>query len=50
MTRQEFFINWARFALLRWRVVRGRALPALAMAVMRGLDAWARHLEQRGRR
>jgi hypothetical protein len=47
MTRREWLINVARVALLRWRVVRGRTLPALATAVLVKLDAWAKQLEQR---
>jgi len=34
-------LNWARLVLLRWRVIRGRALPAVAMLVLRQLDRWA---------
>jgi hypothetical protein len=38
MTRREWILNLARLALLRWRVIRGTALPAFAMALLRFLD------------
>ncbi len=38
MTRRELFVNSLRLALLRWRVVRGRALPAIGMSLLRWLD------------
>jgi hypothetical protein len=41
MTRRELFVNSARLCLLNWRLVRGRALPAFVMAVLRTLDRWA---------
>jgi hypothetical protein len=41
MTRREILINWGRLMLLRWRVVRGRSLPAFAMVWLRQLDRWA---------
>ncbi len=41
MTRRELLVNWTRLALLRWRVLRGRALPAFATAFLRTLDRWA---------
>ncbi len=31
MTRRELLINWGRVALLRWRLVRGRALRGSRM-------------------
>ena len=47
MTRRELLVNWARLALLRWRVVRRRALPAFAMALLRGLDRLALRFAER---
>lgn len=41
MTRRELLVNWARLLLLKWRFVRGTALPACAMALMRTLDRWS---------
>ena len=50
MTRRQWFVNLARLSLLRWRVLRGRALPVFASALLIRLDAWAKRLEQgRGR-
>lgn len=49
MTRRELLVNAGRLALLRWRVVRRRALPAFASFLLVQLDAWAGRLE-RGRR
>ncbi len=48
MTRREVFINVARVALLQWRILRGRALPALASSLLVWLDRWALALEKRG--
>jgi|OpeIllAssembly_1097287.scaffolds.fasta_scaffold1413421_2 hypothetical protein len=49
MTRREVFVNWCRLALLKWRIVRGSALPSLAMALLARLDGWAQTLQSRGR-
>jgi len=45
--RREILINWGRLALLRWRVLRGRALPGVAMMFLKFLDALAERLAQR---
>ena len=49
MTRREALINAGRILLLRWRVIRGRALPAIAMAVLSALDRLAARWQERGR-
>ena len=41
LTRREILINSSRLLLLKWRLVRGRALPALASALLAWLDRWA---------
>jgi len=41
LTRRELLINWGRLSLLRWRMVRGAALPACAMTALRILDRWS---------
>lgn len=38
MTRREALLNSGRLFLLRWRMIRGRALPAFATAALRFLD------------
>jgi hypothetical protein len=48
MTRREWLINLARLALLRWRLIRGTALPAFGMALLRALDRF--QVERRGTR
>ena len=50
MTRRELLLNWARLWFLRWRLVRERALPAFAMALLRLLDSWAAQSQNRSRR
>jgi hypothetical protein len=50
VTRRELLVNWLRLTLLRWRVVRGRALPALATSLLAQLDVWAKQAQCRGRR
>jgi len=50
MSRREWLVNVARLALLRWRVVRGAALPAFGLAALRLLDSWALSLSKRARR
>jgi hypothetical protein len=50
MTRRELLLNWSRLWLLRWRVVRGYALPAFATALLRLLDSWAVQSQKRSRR
>ncbi len=47
MTRRELLLNWARLALLRWRVLRGRALPAIASSLLVALDRVALALQKR---
>ena len=44
MTRHEVFVNVGRLLLLRWRVIRGRALPVFALALLRTFDRWAAEL------
>jgi len=46
MTRREAIINGARIFVLRWRVLRGRALPAVGSALLVWLDRWAVRLHQ----
>ena len=47
MTRRELLINWSRLGLLKWRIVRGKALPAAALALLRALDRAAVKLQER---
>jgi hypothetical protein len=45
MTRRDLLgclVDIGRIALLKWRVVRGRALPAFAMALLSFLDRQAK--------
>ena len=48
MTRREWLVNWARLVILRWRMVRGRALPALGVAALRWLDTVAARDARKG--
>ncbi len=48
MTRREVFVNVARVALLQWRILRGRALPAIASSLLLWLDRVALALQKRG--
>lgn len=41
MTRRAWLAHCGRMGLLKWRLVRGRALPAVAMAWLRILDKWS---------
>jgi len=51
ITRREVLVNTFRLALLRWRMVRGRALPAFGTALLVWLDRWALALQRkRGQR
>lgn len=44
MTRRELLVNWGRLALLKWRIVRGVALPGAAMGLLSWLDGIAARL------
>jgi len=44
LTRRQWLVNSARLLLLRWRVIRGRALPVFAMGILRTFDRWAAEL------
>ncbi len=48
MTRRAELINFGRLALLRWRVIPGRALPWCATALLRWLDQRADSLHPWG--
>ena len=41
LSRRALLVNAARLVLLKWRLVRGVALPAVGMAALRILDRWA---------
>ncbi len=49
MSRREVLINWGRLILLKWRVVHGRALPAIASSLLTVLDRWATQIHEAGR-
>ncbi|HXZ43738.1 MAG TPA: hypothetical protein VEH53_02840 [archaeon] len=42
-------IDVARLRLLRWRLIRGRALPAFGTALLTWLDRYAVALQQKRR-
>ena len=48
MSRRELLVNWCRLALLKWRIVRGSALPALASSLLAWLDRVSVRLHQGG--
>jgi hypothetical protein len=50
MSRRELLVNWCRLVLLKWRLIRGCALPSLATSCLHWLDAYAARLRQGGER
>ncbi len=50
LSRREWLVNVSRLSLLRWRVIRKRALPAIASTLLVWLDRWALALHKRGQR
>jgi hypothetical protein len=47
MTRREWLINLGRVSLLRWRVLRGRSLPAFASGLLVWLDRLSLRMHER---
>jgi hypothetical protein len=46
VSRRECLCNLGRLTLLRWRLMRGTALPGFAMSTLAALDRWATRLHQ----
>jgi hypothetical protein len=49
MTRRALLVNVSRIALLEWRILRGRALPAVATWMLSMLDRLALRWQERPR-
>ena len=50
LSRRELLVNWGSLSLLKWRLIRGHALPAIAANLLVALDRWALSLQRRERR